>query len=130
MEFTIGIKGESKCLVSENNTAIAYGSGGVKVFATPAMIGLMENAALSLVQKYLPEVQSTVGTNINVSHIAATPIGMEVKAFAELIEIDGKKLIFKVEAYDEKDKIGEGIHERYIINLEKFMSKTNSKKDS
>lgn len=127
MELAVGIKGESKSSVSESNTAVAYGSGGVKVFATPAMIGLMENAALSLVQKCLPEDQSTVGTNVNVSHIAATPVGMEVRAIAELIEIDGKRLVFKVEAYDEKDKIGEGTHERFIINLEKFIDKTNKK---
>lgn len=127
MELAVGIKGESKSNVTENNTAVAYGSGGVKVFATPAMIGLMENAALTLVQKYLPEEQTTVGTNVNVSHLAATPIGMAVSATAELVEIDGKRLVFKVEAFDEKDKIGEGTHERFIINLEKFMTKTNSK---
>lgn len=129
MELVVGIKGESKTIVSEKNTAIAYSSGGVEVFATPAMIGLMENAALNLAQQCLPEGQTTVGTKVEVSHIAATPLGMGVKATAELIELDGKRLIFKVEAYDEKDKIGEGIHERFIINIEKFLARTTSKKE-
>ncbi|KNZ68877.1 hypothetical protein Tfer_2492 [Thermincola ferriacetica] len=125
-----GIKGESKVVVSENNTAIAYGSGGVEVFATPAMIALMENAALNSVEKFLPPGHTTVGINIQSTHLAATPVGMEVVARSELIRIEGKKLVFKVEAYDEKDKIGEGIHERFIINREKFMAKCEGKKQS
>jgi len=122
-----GIKGESKTIVSEKNTSIAYGSGSVEVLATPAMIGLMENAALTLVQPFLPEGQTTVGAKVTASHIAPTPLGMEVVATAELIEVEGKKLVFKVEAHDQKDKIGEGTHVRFIINTEKFMDKLNSK---
>ncbi|TLM98057.1 thioesterase, partial [bacterium] len=123
-----GILGEVKTVVSEKNTAITHGSGSVPVFATPAMIALMENAALSSVQLYLPEGHTTVGIKISSSHIAATPLGMEVTAKSELTEIDGKRLIFKVEAYDAKEKIGEGIHERFIINLEKFIKKNEEKK--
>jgi predicted thioesterase len=123
-----GITGESKTVVSEKNTAITHGSGSVPVFATPAMIALMENAALSSVQPLLPEGHTTVGTKITSSHIAATPLGMEVTAKSELTEIDGKRLVFRVEAYDAKDKIGEGIHERFIINIEKFMQKNEEKK--
>lgn len=121
----LGIKYESTITVEEKDTAAAYGSGSIFVFATPAMIGLMENAALNAADEHLPEGYSTVGTELNVKHIAATPMGMEAKAVAELIEIDGRRLVFKVEAFDEKKKIGEGIHERFIINVEKFMGKLN-----
>ncbi len=125
----IGITGEAKAIVSENNTAIALGSGGVPVLATPAMIALMENAAMSSVSLYLPEGSSSVGTRIESSHVAATPLGMEVTARCELVEIDGKRLVFRVEAYDALGKIGEGTHERFIINVEKFMKKTEEKKN-
>ncbi|MDI6707219.1 MAG: thioesterase family protein, partial [Bacillota bacterium] len=117
-------------IVKEKDTAANFGSGGVEVFATPMMIGLMENAALSAVDLHLPKGYATVGTHLDVKHLAATPIGMKVYATAELIEIDGKRLVFKVEAYDEKEKIGEGMHERYIINLERFLDKTAEKKNS
>ena len=128
MELKVGLKGESKDMVTEKNTAIAYGSGGVAVLATPALISLMENAALNLAQGYLPEGQTTVGTKVDVNHLAATPVGMAVSATAEISEIDGRKIVFKVEAFDDKDKIGSGTHERFIIDLEKFMSKVNAKK--
>ena len=121
------IKGEAKTVVSDKNTAITHGSGSISVFATPAMIALMENAALSSVQPYLPEGQTTVGTKMATSHIAATPMGMEVTAKSELVEIDGKRLTFKVEAYDAREKIGEGSHDRFIINIEKFMKKNEEK---
>jgi len=123
-----GILGESKIMVSEHTTAIAYGSGGVAVFATPAMIGLMENAALNSVQPILSEGLTTVGTKVDIKHLAATPIGMEVVAKSELVEVDGKRLVFKVEAFDDKDKIGEGVHERFIVDLAKFVDRANGKK--
>jgi len=128
MSLKTGIIGEAKTVVSDKNTAITHGSGSVPVFATPAMIALMENAALSSVQPYLPEGHTTVGIKIGSSHIAATPPGMEVTAKSELLEIDGKRLVFKLEAYDAKEKIGEGTHERFIINIEKFMKKNEEKK--
>lgn len=124
-----GIKGEAKTTVTKSNTAVAYGSGAVEVFATPAMIALMENAASNSVQDALSQGLSSVGTRLDVKHIAATPVGMVVKATSELIEIDGKRLVFKLEAFDEVDKVGEGIHERFIINLEKFMEKTKAKRN-
>jgi len=129
MEFNLktGMNAEISRVVGENDTAASFGSGGVKVFATPLMIGLMENASLAAVDPYLPEGYATVGMNVNVAHIAATPVGMKVTAKSELVEIDGKKLTFKVEAFDEVEKIGEGTHVRYIINLDKFISKANSK---
>lgn len=114
-------------IVSEKNTATHYGSGGVDVFATPAMITEMENAAMSLVAPYLDDGYATVGTKVDVKHIAATPVGMKVYTEAVLIEVDGNRLVFRVESYDEIGLIGEGIHERHIINLEKFMARVNNK---
>lgn len=128
MDFnlTMGMTNESILTVEEKHTASAYGSGSIYVFATPAMVGLMENAALNCVDQALGDQWTTVGTHVDVSHIAATKLGKEAKAVAELIAIDGKKLRFKVTAYDEDKKIGEGYHNRYIINQEKFMAKVNS----
>ncbi|NTV91228.1 MAG: thioesterase family protein [Clostridiales bacterium] len=129
MEFDLktGMSAEVSKIVGENDTAASFGSGGVKVFATPLMIGLMENASLSAVDPFLPEGYATVGMTVSVSHSAATPVGMKVTAKAELVEIEGKKLTFKIEAYDEIEKIGEGTHVRFIIGLEKFIAKAMSK---
>lgn len=124
----LGMTGMKEDMVTEKNTAMAYGSGEVAVYATPAMIGLMENASLSAVDPHLPEGMATVGTRLDVKHLTATPTGMKVRAVAELLEIEGKRLLFKIEAFDEKEKIGEGIHERFIINLAKFLSKCEEKK--
>lgn len=129
-KLIIGIKGEAKITVTKNNTAVAYGSGGVEVFATPAMIGLMENAAANSVQIALSEGLSSVGTRVDIKHLAATPLGMVVRATSELIEIEGKRLVFKLEAFDEVDKVGEGTHERFVINLEKFMEKNQAKSNN
>lgn len=130
MEFNLhtGMTAEKSEQVTPDNTAIKYGSGGVAVYATPAMIGLMEGTCLAAVDPFLPEGFATVGTELNVKHLAATPVGMTVRAQAELTEISGKKLLFRVEAFDDKDKIGEGTHERYIIDLNKFLQKTAAKK--
>lgn len=130
MEFNlqVGMKAEKSDCVSENNTAIKFGSGGVAVYATPAMIGLMEGTCLAAVDPVLPEGMATVGTHLDVKHMAATPMGMKVRATAELLEISGKRLSFKVEAFDEKEKIGEGTHQRYIISLEKFLQNAEAKK--
>lgn len=123
----IGLQGYKEEMVTEDNTAIKYGSGGVKVYATPAMIGLMEGASLSAVDHVLAEGMATVGIHLDVKHIAATPVGMKVWCDAELTEIDGKRLIFKVTAYDEVEKIGEGTHQRFIIHLGKFLEKNVAK---
>lgn len=130
MEYNLrtGMKAEKAEKVTEDNTAIKYGSGGVAVYATPAMIGLMEGTCLAAVDPHLPAGLATVGTSLNVKHTAATPVGMNVKVCAELLEIEGKRLVFRVEAFDDKDKIGEGTHERYIIDLEKFIKKAEAKK--
>ena len=129
MSFNLkeGMVGQVETIVSEKNTAMAFASGGVEVFATPMMIGMMEKASLSAVDSFLPEGYATVGTHVDISHISATPLGMKVWAKAELIKIKGKALTFKVEAFDEVEKIGEGTHDRFIISLEKFIEKTNGK---
>ena len=123
-----GMTYTSTVTVVKENTAAAFGSGDILVFSTPNMIGLMENAALNAVDPSLPEGYNTVGTHLDVRHLAATPIGMQAKATATLVEVSGKKLVFRVEAFDDKDKIGEGTHERYIVNTEKFMKAIDAKR--
>lgn len=125
MEFNLelNMKGRAEDVVVEENTAAKFGSGSVYVYATPMMIGLMENAALNAVDKALGESHSTVGINVNVDHISATPLDKKVWAEAELVKIEGKKLFFNVVAYDEDKKIGEGTHTRYIIDVEKFLNR-------
>src|SRR5690348_14548351 len=123
MPLTLGMTGEATTTVVHENTAAAVGAGGVEVFGTPMMIALMENASWRAVADALDEGQVTVGTHVNVSHLAATPLGQKVRATAELTNIDGRRLIFRVEAYDEQQKIGEGQHERFIVHLQRFLSK-------
>jgi len=122
-----GLVGEAVLVVQATHTASHLGSGGVEVLATPVMIALMEKAARTLVDQRLEPGEMSVGTNLNVSHLAATPLGMRVTAQAELLGVEGRKLTFKVEAYDEKEKIGEGTHARAIINLERFMNRVQEK---
>lgn len=124
----IGIKGLAETVVDHSNTAKFAGSGELEVFATPFMIALMEQAAYSSVAPYLEDGQGTVGTKLNVSHDAATPVGMKVRAESELCEIDGRRLVFTVKAYDECGLIGQGTHERFIIKNDKFLAKCNAKK--
>ena len=119
----VGLKSTKELIVTEDKTARALGSGGVDVYATPAMIALMEQTARDLVQEYLADGETTVGTLVNVKHLAATPLNEKVFCEAELIEIDRKRLVFNVKAKDEHNIIGEGLHERFIINLEKFMNR-------
>src|SRR6266568_7015849 len=123
MALTPGLTGEATTTVVHENTAASVGAGGVETFGTPMMIALMENAAWRAVADSLEEGDVTVGTAVNVRHLAATPLGQRVRATAELIEIEGRRLVFKVEAYDEKRKIGEGQHERFIVNLERFIKR-------
>ena len=123
----IGIIGEVKDIVNENNIAKTLRSGELRVYATPAMVALMEEAAYKSIQSELEDGKGTVGTVMNIKHIDSTPIGMEVSAKSELIEVDRRRLVFKVEAFDERGKIGEGIHERFIIDNEKFQIKTDNK---
>jgi predicted thioesterase len=126
MALEIGMRGESRLVVGSEHTAEAFGAGGVAVFGTPMMIGLMENAAWGLVQPELPAGETTVGTLVNVRHLAATPLGIRVTATAELVELDGRRLVFRVEAHDERGPIGEGIHERTRIQLDRFLARVNA----
>ena len=123
-----GLNAKKTSEVTEKNAASAFGSGFLAVYATPAMITLMEAAALSAVEPLLPAGWSTVGTEINIKHISATPLGMKVYAVAELLSIEGRALSFRVEAFDEAGKIGEGLHSRFIVENEKFQDKVQSKK--
>lgn len=126
-ELIAGIKGKTVITVDAKVSAMAAASGEMDVFGTPYVVALMEQTADESVRPYLEEGCATVGTVVNIKHIAATPMGMEAYAISELLEVDGRRLVFKVEAYDEVGLIAEGMHERFIINKEKFMAKTNSK---
>lgn len=125
----VGIKGQRETIVTKENTAAGIGSGSLEVFSTPMMILLMEESCFMSVNDILEEGFTTVGTCVNVKHLSATPLGMKVVIKSELIKVDGRALTFRVEAYDEKGLIGEGIHERFIVNNEKFQAKTDSKLD-
>jgi len=119
----IGLTAESSIVVTDTNTALTLGSGDMKVFATPAMVALMENAAMMAVAPHLEEGQTTVGTALNIEHIKATKVGDTVTATAVLTEINGRELKFNIAARDEVSLIGEGTHTRFIVNREKFMAK-------
>jgi len=121
INLNTGLKYKEEKIVSLDDTAKTFGSGAAEVIATPMMIGLMEAASMNAVKEYLPKGYSTVGTSVNIKHMSATAVGKKVYAEAELIEIDRKRLVFKVDAYDEDKKIGEGFHERFIIDEAKFM---------
>lgn len=125
----VGIKGQREIIVTKQNTAAGIGSGGLEVFSTPIMILLMEECCFMSVDDKLEEGFTTVGILVNVKHLSATPLGMKVEIKSDLIKVDGRALTFKVEAYDEKGIIGEGIHERFIVNNEKFQAKADSKSD-
>ena len=126
--LTIGLHAERKEVVTSGRTAIAFGSGSVAVYATPAMVTLMETASVAAVDPLLPAGFATVGTDVTIKHLAATPVGMTIKATAELLEIDGKRLVFKIEAFDDNEKIGSGTHDRYIIYTQKFIRKSEAKR--
>jgi predicted thioesterase len=119
----IGLKGSAQAKVTVENSAEKMGSGDCAVFATPAMVALMEEAAGRSVAPYLNEGETTVGTALNICHSAATPLGRTVRAESELIQADGRKLLFKVTAYDEAGEIGSGEHARAIVNREKFLAR-------
>lgn len=118
-----GLKYTSSVLVQKSNCASAVGSGGLDVFATPSMVALMENAAMNAVAPHLPDGSTTVGSEINVAHNRPTGIGATVSATAELLSVEGRKLVFKVCAEDSTGAIGEGSHVRYIVDVERFLSK-------
>lgn len=124
----VGMKGYAETVVSMENTAKKMGSGTLNVFATPAMVALMEEASWKCVTAELEPGMGTVGTSMQIKHVAATPLGMKVTAECELLEVDGRRLVFSVQASDEAGVIGNGTHERFIVAEEKFLAKTESKK--
>jgi len=125
--LTPGLQAELSIIVSAADTAERWGSGLVPVYSTPALVGLMEASAVKALQGQLDQGQTTVGGRIDVHHLAATPVGMQVRARAELVAIEGRKLIFQVEAWDEVEKIGQALHERFLVDVEKFVSRAFAK---
>lgn len=122
-----GLVGEASLTVTDTMTAAALGSGNVEAFSTPALIALLEAAAIDALKGRLPEGQTSVGTMLNVRHLAATPVGMAVTARATLKEIDGRRLVFDVEAWDAVERIGEGTHERFIVTRARFEERVRGK---
>lgn len=127
MELKTGIRNTKELTVTEDMTAAAAGSGGQRVFSTPHMIALMETTAWASVEPYLEEGKSTVGTHLDIAHLSASPVGAHIICESELTEIDRRKLVFNVRASDDAGLIGEGTHERFIIDIEKFMNNTEGK---
>jgi fluoroacetyl-CoA thioesterase len=122
-----GLKGSTEIMVGTRDTAPHVGSGRIKVLATPVLVMLLEESALNAVEGLLPAGHQTVGTRLDVSHTAATPVGMRVTAHAEVIKVEGRKLTFRVWAEDPVERIGEGVHERIIVNVERFDVRTQNK---
>lgn len=127
MEIVIGMKGEASTEVERADTAAEVGSGSLLVYATPCMVALMEGAACEALEGALPEGKTTVGTELNIQHLSATPVGMTVRAEAEVTAVEGNCITFAVSAYDEAGKIGEGTHKRCMITVQKFLDRTYDK---
>ena len=127
MEITVGMKGEVSTLVEKEDTALEVGSGNLLVYATPCMVALMEGAACEAIVAALPEEKTSVGIALNISHLAATPVGLEVRAEAEVTEVDGNTITFHVTTYDETGKIGEGTHKRAVVTAQRFLDKVYAK---
>ena len=127
MEITIGMKGEAFTEVERADTAAEVGSGSLLVYATPCMVALMEGAACEAIEEALSEGQTTVGMELNIQHLSATPVGLEVRAEAIVTAVEGKVITFELHAYDEAGEIGKGTHKRCIVNSQKFLDKTYGK---
>ena len=127
MEIIVGMKGTAQTLVEREDTALEVGSGSLLVYATPCMVALMEGAACDAIAEALDETKTSVGTQLTISHLSATPVGLEVTAEAEVTSVEGNTITFKVNAFDEKGLIGEGTHTRVIISSQRFLEKTYAK---
>lgn len=127
MEITVGLKGTAESFVDREDTAREVGSGDLLVYATPCMVALMEGAACEALAPALKETETTVGTMLNIEHIAATPVGLEVRAEAEVIAVEGRVITFSVTAFDESGEIGRGTHKRVLVNSQKFLDKVYAK---
>jgi predicted thioesterase len=128
MTLTVGLVGEASTTVNAPLLASTVGSGGLEVFSTPSLVALMENAACQAVHPLLPAEQTTVGVRIDVQHLAATPLGAQVRARAEVTQIEGRRLVFHVTAFDEQEKIGEGTHERMVVDPARLLARANAKR--
>lgn len=127
MEITVGMKAEITTLVEREDTAAEVGSGSLLVYASPCMVALMEGAACDAIADALVEGQTSVGTELNIKHVSATPVGLEVRAEAEVTAVEGKIITFQVKAYDEAGLIGEGTHKRAVISAQRFLERTYGK---
>lgn len=127
MEITVGMKGEAYNTVEREDTAREVGSGDLLVFATPCMVAMMEGAACAAIEEALAENQTTVGVALNIEHTAATPVGLEVRAEAEVTAVEGKRITFQVKAYDEAGEIGKGTHVRVLVDSQRFLDKVYQK---
>ena len=127
MDITVGMKGEAITMAEREDTAREVGSGDLLVYATPCMAALMEGAACEAIAQALSDSQTTVGTLLSIEHLSATPVGMEVRAEAEVTAVEGKVITFALRAFDEAGEIGKGTHKRVIVNTQKFLEKTYSK---
>ena len=127
MEIKVGMKAEVSTVVEREDTALEVGSGSLLVYATPCMVALMEGAACEAIADCLSDTKTSVGTALNISHLSATPVGLEVRAEAEVTAVDGNTITFQVTAYDEAGKIGEGTHKRVIVTTQRFLDKTYDK---
>ena len=127
MKIEVGMKGEVSTLAEREDTAAEVGSGDLLVYATPCMVALMEGAACEAIADGLEETETSVGTALNIQHTAATPVGLEVRAEAEVIAVEGKAVTFSVKAYDEAGEIGSGTHKRVVVNSQRFLDKAYSK---
>ncbi len=127
MEITVGMKGEAFTEVEREDTAAEVGSGSLLVYATPCMVALMEGAACEAIEEALAEGQTTVGIELNIQHLSATPVGHEVRAEATVTAVEGKVITFELHAFDEAGEIGKGTHKRCIVNSQKFLDKTYAK---
>jgi predicted thioesterase len=127
LNLPLGLSGTAEMVVGDQHTAPRVGSGRIRVLATPVMINLIEAAALAAVEQSLPEQHQSLGTRLDISHLAATPVGMRVRATAEVVRVEGRTIHFKVRAQDERDLIGEGTHERVVVNVERFDQRVREK---
>ena len=127
MEIIIGMKGEASTLVEKEDTAQYVGSGSLLVYATPCLAALMEGAACAAIEEALPQGQTSVGTALNLEHLSATPVGLDVRASAEVTAVEGRKITFAITAFDEAGEIGRATHTRVLVNSEKFLEKTYQK---
>lgn len=127
MEITVGLKGEVSSFVEREDTAMEVGSGSLLVYATPCMVALMEGAACEAIADCLPDSKTSVGTELNITHLSATPVGLDVRAEAEVTAVEGNTITFHVCAYDEAGKIGEGTHKRVVVSTQRFLDKAYDK---